>query len=921
MKQDETLWEQGIAVIGMSGRFPGANDLEAFWNLLSRGVHAVRFFSDEELLQAGVPEETIRHPQYIKAKGVLDDPLMFDADFFGMNPRESEWTDPQQRIFLECAYEALENAAWVPDTYPGRIGVYGGCSLSSYMLNQILTYGRHYASEDITSLHFGNDKDFLTSRVSYKLNLKGPGVTVQTACSTSLVAVHMACQSLMSGECDIALAGGSTVTFPNHSGYQFQEGMINSPDGFCRAFDREAQGTVPSNGVGVVVLKRLEKAAADGDFIYAVIRGSAINNDGGLKAGFAAPSPEGQAEVIAEALAVADVHPDTVSYVEAHGTGTVVGDPIEIAGLTMAYRQWTDQSGFCAIGSVKTNLGHLDCAAGVAGLIKTVLALHHRQIPPSLHYREPNPQIDFSNSPFYVNTELTEWKSGSHPRRAGVSSFGIGATNAHVVLEETPETESEACIRPWHALFLSAKTETALEAACERMVKYLSTRPAIPLEEIAYTTQIGRKAYPFRRAVVCRDDAEAQLLLTRQSEVGRGCNPDEVPATAWIFLPWREERITGLLELCRTEPAFYHELQKTLEKAENVSGLRFKDRLPDLIADIPFQAQLNLTPCMRVVLSLAASYSLAAVFGQMGLVPDLVGGEEEGEYAAACIAGCCSLEEAFRLAIARADHEEGGTAEEYAKTVKSIPLADPRIPFLNKEQGCLSRESVLAARSRELLYAALEEAQKDQRMRVVGLGALLHEYCSKDQATLSCFDPYSWIETLSTLWVDGTDVDWQARYVLEKRRRIPLPTYPFERRRFEIVHSGDVAASYPAGPKVASNEELAGQADLGHSETEDPRRYVEQKLIQFYEEVLGVQQLDIHTPFYELGGDSVNKMQVISRIQEMYPIPLNMKAMYEAQTVAELTDIIELAYIELLEQDEEERGEGNHDESRFIGKT
>lgn len=926
MLRDETLWEQGIAVIGMSGRFPGAKDVEAYWKLLSQGDQGVRFYTDEELLQAGVREEVLQDSQYIKAKGVLDDPVMFDAAFFGMNPREAEWTDPQQRLFLECAHEALENAGWISDGYPGRIGVYGGCSLSTYLLNHVIAYGLDQGLGDITSIVSSNDKDFLTSRVSYKLDLKGPAVTVQTACSTSLVAVHMACQSLMSGECDIALAGGSSVTFPNHSGYKYQEGMILSPDGICRAFDSEAQGSVPGNGVGIVVLKRLEKAAADGDFIYAVIRGTAINNDGALKAGFTAPSPEGQADVVAEALAIADVHPETISYVEAHGTATIVGDPIEIEGLTMAYRQWTDLIGYCAIGSVKTNIGHLDCAAGVAGFIKTVLALHHRQIPPSLHFKAPNPQIDFAESPFYVNTALRDWEDARYPRRAGVSSFGIGSTNAHVVLEEAPLTESDACLRPWHSLLISAKSEKALAAACERMAGYLTSNPFIPFEEITYTTQVGRKAYPFRKAVVCQNAADAQRMLAFKPGSEKIRSTDEQPMTVWILLSWLEESFSGLLELYRTEPLFRRELNEAIEKAESVSGLELKAAFKGFLNDAHANQQhhpLQLNSRMKILISVAASYSLASVLNHMGQKPDRIGGKEEGEYAAACIAGCCSLEEAFKLALARQDFIENGDIEKFANTVNGIRFAAPRIPTLNAEMNiALYKESELTAKIRERsLSSEITEALKNGRWRAIAIGSPLHTYTNGHEDCLSCFDCHSWANTLAAIWEAGNDVNWQARYGLEKRRRMPLPTYPFERQRYEIPNSRGFDASSSSFPNAKSNERLEEPNYPAPLEYESPRQYVEQKLIVFFEEVLGVPELDIHAPFYELGADSLNKMQVISRIREMYPISLNVQELYAAETISELADIIELAYIELLEKEEEEGEEKTHDQSAFVSTT
>lgn len=426
-----------IAIIGMTGRFPGASTVERFWDNLCQGVESISRFSEQELLDAGVDPALLQHPNYVKAGAILEDIEQFDGSFFGFYPKEAEIMNPQHRLFLECAWEVLEKVGCVPEHYPGRIGVYAGEISNGYVTANY----RPTADTpplDRFQLMLGNQNDFLATQVAYKLNLTGPSVSVQTACSTSLAAVHLACQSLLNRECEMALAGGVAIHTPHKEGYLYVEGGINSPDGHCRAFDANAQGTIGGNGVGVIALKLLSDALADGDTILAVIRGTAMNNDGAMKVGFTAPSLEGQADVIADALAMAEVPAETVTYIETHGTGTALGDPIEIGALTHAFRNFTDQTGFCKIGAVKTNVGHLDAAAGVAGLIKTVLALQHRLIPPTLHFEQPNPKIDFANSPFTVNTTLAKWETDGHPRRAGVSSFGIGGTNVHTIMEEAP---------------------------------------------------------------------------------------------------------------------------------------------------------------------------------------------------------------------------------------------------------------------------------------------------------------------------------------------------------------------------------------------------------------------------------------------------------------------------------------------------
>ena len=502
---------EGIAIIGISGRFPGAKNVSGFWQNLCDGVESVSTFTDEELIASGISPEFLNHPDYLKVGTTIKDIDLFDASFFGFNPKEAEVTDPQHRLFLECAWEALENAGYNSQNSESRIGVYAGAGLNNY---QSFNFNRdQVGSANSFQKMIGNDKDFLATRVSYKLNLTGPSLTVQTACSTSLVATTLACQSLLNYQCDIALAGGVSIRIPEKTGYLHQEGGILSPAGHCRAFDAEARGTIIGNGAGVVVLKRLADAMADGDNIYAVIKGSAINNDGSGKVGYTAPSVNGQSQVIAEALALADVEPETISYIEAHGTGTVLGDPIEISALTNVYRESTDKKQFCAIGSVKTNIGHLDAAAGITGLIKTVLALKHKQIPPSLHFEQPNPQIDFDNSPFFVNTKLSQWETNGTPRRAGVSSLGIGGTNAHVILEEAPALEESSNSRPWQLLLLSAKSESALETATTNLVTHLKQHPKLNLADTTYTLQVGRQAFEHRRMVLCENYDDAVTVL------------------------------------------------------------------------------------------------------------------------------------------------------------------------------------------------------------------------------------------------------------------------------------------------------------------------------------------------------------------------------------------------------------------------
>jgi acyl transferase domain-containing protein len=656
MENNNALNEQNnfdIAVIGMAGRFPGARNIDEFWQNLRSGVESVKFFSDEELKKSGIDAAVLSDPNYVKAALSLDNPDMFDASFFGYSPREAEIMDPQHRIFLECAWEALENAGYDADRYDGPIGVYAGASMNTYLL--LSNLAANLVNEMDLETLIGSDKDFLTTRVSYKINLKGPSITVQTACSTSLVAVHMACQSLLNEECDMALAGGVSIRVPQRAGYLYRQGGLASPDGHCRAFDAKGQGTIFGSGVGVVLLKRLVDAIADGDCIYAVIKGSAINNDGHTKVGYTAPSVDGQSTVIAEALANSDIKADTLSYIEAHGTATPLGDPIEIAALTKAFRNHTDKKGFCAIGSVKTNIGHLDAAAGITGLIKTVLALKHKMIPPTLHFEKANPNIDFQNSPFYVNTKLKEWKVDRIPRRAGVSSFGIGGTNAHAVLEEAPDIEPSKESRSWQLLLLSAKTSTALETATTNLADYLKHHPDLNLADVAYTLQVGRKAFNHRRIVVCqdRDDAVTTLEGQEPKRILTSFQEPENRDVVFMFSGQGSQYVNMGLELYRTEPVFREEVDCCCEILKPDLGLDLRDIFyPDESNVAEAEEQLLQTFITQPAL-FTIEYALARLWMAWGVHPVTMVGHSIGEYVAACLAGVFSLEDALSLVATR----------------------------------------------------------------------------------------------------------------------------------------------------------------------------------------------------------------------------------------------------------------------------
>jgi acyl transferase domain-containing protein/acyl carrier protein len=663
MQHAEELSEQAeidIAIIGMAGRFPGANDVETFWRNLRNGVEAITLFTDEELLARGISAKEMNNPLYVKASAQLDGVDLFDASFFGYTPREAAETDPQHRLFLETAWQALEDAGYDPSIYPDPIGVYAGCGVNTYLLFNLLPSGHFSDMRDISSLQGlmnGNNKDSMTTAVSYKLNLRGPGITVQTACSTSLAAVHVACRGLLNHEADMAIAGGVWVNLLHENGYHYQAGAILSPDGHCRAFDAQAGGTVIGSGVGIVVLKRLDDALADGDTIHAVVKGSAMNNDGSAKVGYTAPSVEGQAEVILAAQAIAGVSADTISYVEAHGTGTTMGDPIEIAALTQAFRESTERRGFCGIGSVKTNVGHLDAAAGVAGLIKTVLALEHQELPPSLNFERPNPQIDFSTSPFYVNAAGKSWPNGSAPRRAGVSSFGIGGTNVHVVLEEAPPAKPSGPSRNWQILALSARSGNALEAMATRLRGQLKMHPEVPLPDVAYTLQIGRKCFSQRAIALCRDNEDAinllegrdaERFLTRQVMF-------ENPPVAFLFPGQGAQHVDMARDLYENEPVFRQEFDRCLDLLKPHLDFDLLALLypgageTDRAASATQLAQTEVTqPALFVI-----EYALARLWMSWGILPEAMIGHSIGEYVAACLADVFSLEDALHLVSMR----------------------------------------------------------------------------------------------------------------------------------------------------------------------------------------------------------------------------------------------------------------------------
>jgi len=641
----------------MACRFPGAADLDAFWEVLRDGRETIRSFTEDELRQAGVADADLSAPGYVKARAVLDGVELFDATYFGYTPKEAEIIDPQHRLFLEIAVHALEHAGCDPQRVEGRVGVYAGAGMNTYLFNNLASRSEVLKAAGGLSVVLGNDKDFLATRVAYKLDLRGPAVTVQTACSTSLVAVHTACQALLSGECDVALAGGVSVSTPQQQGYHYIEGGIDSPDGHCRAFDARAKGTVAGSGVGAVVLKRLGDAVAAGDRIYAVIKGSAVNNDGASKVGYTAPSVDGQREAILAAHAMADVEPESISYVEAHGTGTPMGDPIEVRALTAAFRERCDRTGFCAIGSVKTNIGHADTAAGIAGLIKTVLALQHRQLPPSLNFEQPNPRLELGFSPFVVSTALTAW-TGPLPLRAGVSSFGMGGTNVHVILEEAPPVPASTSTTPGHdvaqppeqLLVLSARSPAALAAANAGLASWLGDHPEASLASVASTLQTGRKQHAHRQAIVASSVQGARAALLDPKRVVGGIHDGSPRHPVFMFSGQGSQYVDMGRELYDTWPVFRREV----DRCAGLLAPRLGQDLRAAIFSREGERAKALVDTAVVQPALfTVEYAMARLLMALGLDPVATVGHSIGEYVSACLSGVFSLEDALALVAER----------------------------------------------------------------------------------------------------------------------------------------------------------------------------------------------------------------------------------------------------------------------------
>lgn len=1008
-KADPSQPLDGVAIVGMAGRFPGARNCDEFWENLRAGREGLTFFSDEELATAGFALGP-HHEKRVRSRGVMGDAELFDAAFFGYSPKEAEIMDPQQRVFLEEAWTALENAGFDPDRVPGAVGVFAGASINTYYPTNVVSRPDILGPFGVFPAVVLNEKDFLATRVAYKLNLRGPAISVQTACSTSLVAVCNACQSLLSFECDLALAGGVAINFPHCHSHIHEEGGMISVDGHCRPFDKNATGTLFSDGVGVVALRRLEDAVAAGDTILAVIKGFALNNDGSDKPGFTAPSVNGQARVVQMAQAFGEVKPDSISYVEAHGTATPLGDPIEIAALTQAFRAGTGASQFCAIGSVKSNIGHLDVAAGIAGLIKTVLALQHRELPPTIHFTGPNPKIEFVSTPFFVVDRLLEWETPlGIPRRAGVSSFGIGGTNAHVVLEEAPKVSPSESSRPYQLLPLSARSQAAVDTATANLVGHLTAHPELPLADVAYTLQMGRHQFNHRRFVVCRDRAEAlaQLGAERVKD-----HPALVPArydppVVFMFPGQGAQRVNMGRELYETEPLYRETVDACARALTTDLGLDLREvlfPLPDKLSWAEEQiVQTRITqPALFVT-----EYALARLWMAWGIRPAAMIGHSVGEYVAACLSGVFSLDDCLRviaargrliqqqprgtmlavmageeevrpllgegvsiaavnapgLCVASGSHDAMALLERvladagkvfrrlqtshafhsammepvvapFTELLQGVRLNRPQRPFVSNltaawiTDGEATSPSYWAQHLRQAVRfadgVAVVLSKADRVLLEVGPGSTLttlarqHHSKKSTQVVVPSLpsgrdqlsDIAGVLGAMGRLWQAGIEIDWAGFHSKESRRRVPLPSYPFERKRFFVepgrAECGAATAEKRSDPCVPVDEPQLQATAMAAS-------HRERILARLYRRLqalsgLSVDELGAGTTFIEMGFDSLFLAQVCRALEVEFGVPITLRQLAEdLSSTSRLADYLEAA----LAEENDKRPKGN----------
>ncbi len=987
----------GVAIIGMAGRFPRARNVGEFWKNIKDGVECISRFSIEEL-EVRNAAELARQPDYVRARSTLEDVELFDAAFFGILPKEAELIDPQQRIFLECCWQAIEDAGYDSQAYPGAVAVYAGSSANTYFLRNVCVdrdFIEQYTSAYQVGYYptlLGTNPDFLSTRVSYKLNLRGPSFTMQCGCSTSLIAVCQACQSLLAYQSDMALAGGVSITFPQKRGYFYEEGGMVSPDGHCRTLDRDAQGTVFGSGAAVVLLKRFEDALSDGDHIYAVIKGFAVNNDGSSKVGYTAPSVDGQAQVIATAHAVAGVRPESISYIELHGTATPIGDPIEFAALNRVFQAQTRAKHFCALGTAKMNIGHLDIAAGVTGLINAVQALVHKQLPPAIHFKSPNPHIDLANSPFYVNTKLTPWEAGTTPRRAGVSAFGVGGTNAHVVLEEAPDVEPVTADRPAHLLVLSARTATALEQATTNLAEHLKANSQVDMDSVAFTLQAGRRCFDHRRAIVCvdRDDAISALQLRDAKRLMTGVHDGRDPRVVFMFPGQGAQYCRMGMGLYRWDRQFRSDIDSCAEILKPHLGFDLRSALyPTGDGNLEPDHDLRQTELAQPAL-FVIGYALARLWMRWGVQPRAMIGHSVGELVAACLARVFTLEDALAIVAARGrliqqlppgvmlavrlpedqvasmlgedlslaavnspllcvasgpesaaerlagELERRGVVgrrlstshafhsrmmdpviEPFAAYLAQFQLRPPELPFISGVSGeWIKTEEATDPRywARHVREPVRFSAGVRQLCTTpgnvfleVGPGRTLctlvrhhRESSSQPYAVTSLGDSadergdvFTILGSAGRLWLAGQTLNWEELYEV-KPRRVSLPTYPFERKKYwmdpaSASKSVPVAENGRGGPSSVplTNQTVAVDIMTEQKSAEIPTSgrvgRIRAVLTEIFQELSGVDlaESDPSSTFLEMGFDSLFLTQVTQSLQSKFGLKITFRQLLD----------------------------------------
>ncbi len=975
-----------IAIIGISGKFPGANNINDYWKNISEGIESISRYSREELESKGVNPELLDNQNYVYANGIIEGAEEFDSGFFGFTPREADYMDPQQRIFLETCYNAIENAGYASDKTDNFIGVFGGSGPNNYILKNLIKSPVALKNLGELQATTNNSKDYLTTYVSYKLNFKGPSLDIQTACSTSLVSVHIACLNLLTYQCNMALAGGVFIQVPRGKGYMYYPGEIFSKNGCCRPFDKDADGMLFGEGAGVVVLKRYEDAVRDNDTIWAVIRGTAINNDGSDKVGFLAPGVNGQIDAISRAQAFAGVSPDKISYIETHGTGTKIGDPIEIEALSKVFKTSTERKNFCALGSVKANIGHLDAGAGIAGLIKTVLALKNKKIPPSINFNSPNPNLNLNDSPFYINTELKGWETNGEPRIAGVSAFGVGGTNAHCIVQEAPQQSLNHSEKDYHILCLSAKTKEALERQKSDLHAFFNTFKG-ELADVSYTLLNGRKNYKYRAALFVHDTQNAQDRLLK---CATGVQSKIKPEITFL-LTGQGSQYVGMAKDLYNE----FNLFKTIVNDSHEYLSQFHIDLKKILFEN--EGNINNTGCAQPAI-FVIQYAIYKLLEEFNIKPTYLVGHSIGEITAACISGLIRFKDALRLVSVRGrlmQAQKPGSMlsvqlpvseirkivpedidialinapdfcvvsgenesinefniflkeqypntstvklktshafhsrmmdpvmDEFKSELSNIEFGDINIPFISNTTGTWAKKEMVSdikywanhIRSTVNFKDGIKEVIENKNVILIEVGpgtsltTLLTQFDTdsrknisiptirhpKNKVSDSCF----FLDAISKIWINGGEQYFSDYYKDEVRSRIPLPTYPFEKRKhwIEPIDAFDFNVKNDSVPKTNNLEQnnsndISNKIDYLDSNSHSLTT-TQESILKIWIELLGIDEINIKDNFFNLGGHSLIASQVINRINDLFKTDLPLGSLFDYPSIEEISEKIE----------------------------